>query len=133
MMSIKDYAVLVALYMIVSLQGRNLLKGLKLNKFVKANSAQDALVHGLVFIGLLYLVGMLSRKVAGYGAREARTKKRYQTQKNDKSWKSVGKGATDTGVQVGESVEDYKFNKKWGKHLSKGATYKSKCDDCGCN
>ena len=65
-MSIQDYAVLVALYMIVSLQGRNLLKGLKLNKFVKANSVQDALVHGIVFIGLLYIVGMLSRRVAMY-------------------------------------------------------------------
>lgn len=66
MMSIKDNAVLIALYMVVSIQGRNLLKGLKLNKMVKANSVQDALVHGLVFVGLLYLVGMLSRKVTGY-------------------------------------------------------------------
>jgi hypothetical protein len=69
MMSVKDYAVLVALYMIVSLQGKNLLKGLKLNKLVKANSTQDALVHGIVFIGLLYLVGMLTKRVANYNSK----------------------------------------------------------------
>ena len=65
-MSTYDYAVLVALYMIVSLQGRNLLKSLKLGRYVQSGTATDALVHGVVFIGLLYLVGMLSKRVAMY-------------------------------------------------------------------
>ena len=61
-MSIQDYAVLVALYMVVSLQGKNILKNFKLQR----GSTQDALAHGIVFIGLLYLVGILSRRVAMY-------------------------------------------------------------------
>ena len=61
-MSTYDYAVLVALYMIVSLQGKNILKNFKLQR----GSTTDALAHGVVFIGLLYLVGILSRRVATY-------------------------------------------------------------------
>ena len=73
-MSTYDYTVLVALYMIVSLQGRNLLKSLKLSRYVQSGTATDALVHGVVFIGLLYLVGILSKRVAMYKPNQSRAK-----------------------------------------------------------
>ena len=62
MLSTFDYAVLVALYMLVSLQGGQLLKRIK---FKRGNST-NALLLGLLFIGLLYVVNVFSRQVASY-------------------------------------------------------------------
>ena len=70
MLSTFDYAVLVALYMLVSLQGGQLLKNLKLNKIagnlpMNSNSA-NALLLGLLFVVILYVVNVFSRQVANY-------------------------------------------------------------------
>ena len=84
--NINQQLTFVALYMVVALQGRNLLKMLNLSKMVPANSVQDALVHGLVFVILLYLVGMLRRRFAllegSAWKSNGTTKKRTNTFKN---------------------------------------------------
>lgn len=91
--NINQQLTFVALYMVVALQGRNLLKMLNLSKMVPANSVQDALVHGLVFVILLYLVGMLRRRFAlleGFGLSSSGTTTERNKFRKHKAMKKMG-------------------------------------------
>ena len=79
-LSVFDYTVLVVLYMLVSLRGDQMLRLVKFNKLANAlpfdRASSSALLHGLLFVALIFLIGVFSRKVATYATKVPQKKEK---------------------------------------------------------